>query len=48
MRTPLNGLDLSDSELNGLLVDPADLRGATVNALQALAFARLIGLRIKD
>ena len=48
VRTPLNGLDLSDSALNGLLIDPADLRGATVNALQALAFARLMGLHIKD
>lgn len=48
VRTPLNGLDLNDSELNGLMIAPADLRGATSNALQALAFARLMGQRIKD
>ena len=48
VRTPLKGLDLSDCVLTSLRVDPSDLRGATVNSLQALAFARFLGLCVRD
>lgn len=48
LRTPLQGIDLSSCTLDRLSVDPAYLRGTLVNVSQALAFAQLIGLRIKE
>ena len=46
--TPLNGVDLSDCEIDGFAITTEDLHGATVNSEQALACARLFGLKIRD
>jgi uncharacterized protein YjbI with pentapeptide repeats len=46
--TKLADTDLSDSEIGGILVKPADLRGVTVNRDQAVVFAALLGINVKD
>lgn len=43
----LNGIDLSDCEFNGLIVDIQDLKGCIISAQQAVSFAGLLGLVIK-
>ena len=43
----MSGLDLSDSHIDGIMVDPENLRGLTVNEEQAVAFAELLGLNVK-
>ena len=45
--TKMSGLDLSDSHIDGIMVDPENLRGLTVNEEQAVAFAELLGLNVK-
>ncbi|MBQ1531981.1 MAG: pentapeptide repeat-containing protein [Solobacterium sp.] len=45
--TKMNGLDLSDSQVDGIMVDPENLRGLTVNEEQAVAFAELLGLNVR-
>lgn len=45
--TKLMGLDFSDSRIDGILVTGDNLKGVTVNEEQALAFAKLLGIRIR-
>lgn len=46
--TRLAGTDLSDSDISGILVKPSDLKGVTVNRDQAVVFAALLGIQVKD
>ena len=46
--TSLLGVDLSNSNVEGLGVRPEDLRGAIVSTLQAVDFSKLLGLVIKE
>ncbi|MFD2875609.1 pentapeptide repeat-containing protein [Paenibacillus rhizoplanae] len=43
----LKGVDLSECEFIGLLVDLQDLEGCIISAEQAASFAGLLGLVIK-
>lgn len=43
----LKGIDLSDCEFSGLIVDVKDLEGCIISAQQAASFAGLLGLVIK-
>ncbi len=47
-KTPLAGLDVSNCDINGILVSESfrELRGLRVSALQAMELARLLGVRI--
>lgn len=46
--TPLKGIDLSDSHIEGMHVNLPDIRGAIVNTSQAMDLISLLGLKIKD
>jgi uncharacterized protein YjbI with pentapeptide repeats len=46
-RSKLRNTDLRGAEIDGIIVGPEDVRGAIVNAGQAMDFARLLGLVIK-
>lgn len=46
--TPLKGIDLSDSHIEGIHINLPDVRGAIVNTSQALNLTSLLGIRIKD
>lgn len=46
--TPLTEMDFSDSDIEGIIVRPEDLRGASVNYRQAAELAVLLGLVIKE
>lgn len=48
-KTPLAGLDFTDSELEGVVVSDTatELRGATVNVRQAAELARLLGVTVR-
>lgn len=46
IETPLKGLDLRQTELSGITIDPRFLPGAVITEEQAVAFARLLGLVI--
>jgi hypothetical protein len=48
LNTPLAGMDMSTCVLEGLHVDPHDLRGIKVTPLQALDFCSLFGLIVKE
>jgi uncharacterized protein YjbI with pentapeptide repeats len=45
--TPMNGLDVSDSVIDGIIVNPANLKGLAVNPDQALACVGLLGLKVR-
>ncbi|WP_338042494.1 pentapeptide repeat-containing protein [Paenibacillus ginsengarvi] len=45
--TKLEGIDLSDCEFDGLLVDIEDLRGCIVSPQHVSSFAALLGLIVK-
>ena len=45
--TSLKGIDLTEDEIEGLLVSGPELRGAIVTPLQACDLARLLGLIIR-
>lgn len=47
LHTPMAGLDMSDSVIDGISVTPQDLRGLTVNESQAVACVGLLGLNVK-
>ena len=47
LHTPMAGLDVSDSSINGIAVTPENLKGLTVNEAQALACVELLGLKIR-
>ncbi len=47
-QTKLNGVDISDCAFEDITVTPESLRGLTVNAEQAAAFAALFGLIIRQ
>ncbi|MDH6358217.1 pentapeptide repeat-containing protein [Parabacteroides sp. PF5-9] len=50
-QTALKGVDLSDSEIAGIRVSTVvspELRGVTVNTLQALELANLLGVKIRE
>lgn len=44
--TSLSGIDLSDSNVEGLGIQPENLKGAIVSSMQAVDFSRLLGLVI--
>jgi uncharacterized protein YjbI with pentapeptide repeats len=46
--TKLSGVDISTCTFNQLNVSIADLGGCVVSEEQAIGFARLIGLEIKE
>lgn len=46
--TPLKGIDLSTCETDGFAVTAEDLKGVTVNAEQAIACAKLLGINVKE
>ncbi|TMV49668.1 hypothetical protein FE783_14335 [Paenibacillus mesophilus] len=43
----LEGIDLSDCEFGGLIVEPEDLRGCIISARHASSFVGLLGLILK-
>lgn len=45
--TKLSGMDLSDCEFSGLIVDIQDLEGCIISPQQAVSFVGLLGLVIK-
>lgn len=46
--TKLAGLDLSDSNIEGITVELKDLRGLIVNSMQAVSLSQLLGLIINE
>ncbi len=46
--TPLQGIDLSDSEMDGLAVTAESLKGVIVNTEQAVVCAKLLGVIVKE
>ena len=46
--TPLRGIDLSDSHIEGIHANLPDIRGAIVNTAQAMDLTSLLGIIIKD
>ncbi|GIN61815.1 hypothetical protein J27TS8_18080 [Robertmurraya siralis] len=46
--TSLKGVDISTSTFEQLIIDMKDMRGCKVSTYQALQFASLLGLIIKD
>jgi len=46
-KVKLAGADLRGSNVEGLRIGPEELRGAIVDAAQALAFAPLLGIEIR-
>lgn len=46
--TPLKGIDLSNSTFQQLTVSVEDLRGCTISSEQAVGFATMLGLIIKE
>ena len=45
---PMKGMDMTTCSLDGISIDPADLRGMRVTPMQALMFSRMLGLEIVD
>lgn len=45
--TPLRGIDLSDSHIEGIRLNLPDIRGAIVSPAQAMELTGLLGIRIK-
>lgn len=46
--TSLSGIDLSSSDVEGLGIQPEDLKGAIVSPMQAMDFSKLLGLVVKE
>jgi len=46
--TPLNGIDLTDSDITSAMFTDRELRGAKVTSLQACELAKLLGVVIVD
>ena len=46
--TPLNGIDLTDSDITAAMFTDRELRGAKVTSLQACELAKLLGVVIVD
>ena len=46
MRTPLAGMDLSSSQIEGWTITLMDLRGAKVTAAQLITLSGLLGVEI--
>lgn len=46
--TPLQGIDFRDSQIEGMRLDPQDIRGTIVTSLQAIELSRVLGIIIKD
>lgn len=46
--TKMNDLDFSDSIIDGILVNAENLKGIIVNPDQAVAMAKLLGIRVKS
>lgn len=44
--TPLKDIDFSTSEIDGFAVTSEDLKGAIVNSEQAIACAKILGLKV--
>ncbi|WP_318263861.1 hypothetical protein [Peribacillus simplex] len=47
-RTPLKGIDISSSTFQRITVSPEDLKGCEVSPDQAIVFAAMLGLKIKE
>lgn len=48
METKLKGLDLSDSDISGIMTGLNELKGVTLNEQQALACAKMIGIIVRE
>lgn len=46
-KTPLKGIDLTECEIDGMLVSGEELKGLTVNVYQAAELSKLLGLVVK-
>ena len=46
-KTSLNGMDFSDSTIEGIAVSLEDIKGAIINQFQAIDLLYLIGVKIK-
>ena len=46
-KSSLNGIDFSDSLIDGIVVSIEDLKGAIINEFQAVDLIGLIGVKIK-
>ena len=47
-KTSLNGIDLSDSIIEGIAVSIEDIKGAIINEMQATDLLYLLGVKIKS
>lgn len=47
LNTKFEGLDLSDSLIDGILVNAENLKGVIVNSMQAIELAKLLGIIVK-
>ena len=47
LKTSLNGIDFSDSTIEGIIVSIQDIKGATVNQFQAIDLMNLLGVKVK-
>ena len=46
-KTSLKGIDLSDSNIDGIAVSIENIKGAIINQFQAIDLLYLIGVKIK-
>ncbi len=46
-KTSLNGIDFSDSIIEGIAVSSEDIKGAIVGQFQAIDFLYLLGVKIR-
>ena len=47
VKTPLKNIDLSTSNIEGILIKIQDLKGLIVNDIQAIQLSKLLGIIIK-
>ena len=47
-QTSLNGIDLSKCKIDGIAISIDDIKGATINQVQALDLIYLLGVKIYD
>ena len=47
-KTKLNGIDFSDSVIEGIIISLEDIKGAIINQLQSIDLIGLIGVKIKE
>ena len=47
-KVSLNGIDLSDSKIEGMSVSIEDIKGAIIDQFQAVDLLYLLGVKVKD